>query len=180
MKTRCFLRLTIGLVVLACGVFGASAEPERTDAGFWDGSWYYINRDFHLAAWLRTVDGVPQIKLRYGAIGGTETFETDWQGNASYFVAGSPASFSLNLEQFDADTMKGYLDWKLEIGNSGRFISGAFTAYRTGSGLQFAMHFDTYRRVIRRGGTDIPAEAPNTWIFRKASNRLANWDEFPF
>ena len=151
-----------------------------TDDGFWDGSWYYLNRDFHIAAWFRTVDGTPQVKLRYAAIGSAETFETDWQGSVDYYFGGAPAKFSLNLEQLDGNTMKGYLDWKLEVGNSGRFISGAFIAYRTGGGLQFTMHFDNYRRVIRRGGIDNVAEASNTWVFRKACNRLADWDEFPF
>lgn len=162
-----------------CGNLQARA-PERTDAGVWDGTWYYVNRDFHLIAWFQTVDGEVRLKLRYEGIGTQESFETDWGGDANYFVYGKEATFTLNIQTIDSDTVKGYLDWKLSGGNSGRFISGAFTAYRVGEGLFFAMHFDKYRRVIRRRGVDDVAEAVNTWTFRKASNRLADSEELPF
>ena len=37
--------------------------PERTDAGEWYGTWYYVQRDFKMAMWIRMEDGSPQVMV---------------------------------------------------------------------------------------------------------------------
>ena len=118
----------IFLAVLLCAgsvTFGQEAEQETTDpnetfsdygrvsrkviepsdAGIWDGTWYYVNRDSRLVMWIKTEDGVPQIKLQYLSTASSEGFATDWSGNASYKMPHAEGSFSLNIKKRDADVI---------------------------------------------------------------------------
>jgi hypothetical protein len=59
--------------------------PDRTDAGEWDGTWFYVTRARKMALWIRTEDGQPRMKLRLlGQSGGLESFTTDWDSQAEY------------------------------------------------------------------------------------------------
>ena len=51
---------------------------ERTDAGDWDGTWWYVSRDAKMALWIRTVDGVPELRFQYASKNAPEGFVTDW------------------------------------------------------------------------------------------------------
>lgn len=174
------------LAVAATLVFLAGAKgmgvsaPERTDEGRWKGTWMYTYRDGRMALWLRGDGGEPELKIRFQSVSSPEAFETDWQGEADYDVAGHPGAFTLDLETSDPDTLRGTLFWQLEGSNSTRTEKGDFTAYRAGDGRRLVVRFDEYARTIESGAKRFHAEPTPVWVFRKASRRLVRWDELPF
>jgi hypothetical protein len=183
------------LVLLAatlCGVALASAIPEpqgqrtgvrageATQAGTFEGTWIYANRDAHYALWIRTKDGKPQVRLQYQSLAGPEAFETDWAGKASYYMAGKPASFSLALGSADADVIAGKWDWELATGSSARHETADVTIQRTGYGRTLAMDFKGYERTFTSGPHGNVLKGPMTWTWVKVSKRELLWDELPW
>src|SRR4029077_7136408 len=81
------------------------ADP--TSAGTFDGTWMYVNRDVQFGMWIRTKNGVPQIKIQHQSLAGPEAFETDWEGKASYYLGGNPVTFELKPAQSSADRITG-------------------------------------------------------------------------
>jgi hypothetical protein len=155
--------------------------PERTDAGNWDGTWVYANRDAHYALWLRTtVDGRPEARLRYESTSSQEKFETGWDGKASYALSGQPVTFAMLFERADANVLAGTWNWDAEFGRSARKETGTFEAFRAGDGRALVLRFRTYERMVRRKDTVRRTEALPIWTFRKVSKRQALWDELPF
>src|SRR5262249_42392592 len=77
------------------------ADP--TTSGSFDGTWMYVNRDSRYAMWIRTRNGKPQVKLQYQSLANPEAFETDWDGKATYYLAGTPVTFELKLGKADAN-----------------------------------------------------------------------------
>ncbi len=155
--------------------------PERTDAGVWDGTWYYVYRDGRFGIWIRRgKDGKPELKLQYQSLSAPEAFETDWSGKATYYLSGQPATFEIQLDQRDEKTMHGRWKWEVQFEDSGRTESGTFTLYRAGDGRQMVMKFDPLERVIRRRDQVKRYNVASTWTFLKGSKRLALWDELPF
>jgi hypothetical protein len=151
--------------------------PVRTDAGVWDGTWYFVSRDNRMVMWLRTTDGKPELKLQYQSLASAEAFETDWTGRASYYLAGEPATFDCTLTQRDANTLQGTWNWKLEFEDSSRTENGTFTIYRAGDGRQLVMRFDELERQLRRHNEIRRYPMKTSWTFTKASKRLLLWDE---
>lgn len=155
--------------------------PPRDDAGSWDGTWWYVNRESKIALWIRTENGVPQVKLRYMSTSWPEGFETDWAGASEYITKIGPGKFQLTLEERDANTIKGKWDWTLKAEDSSRVEIGTFAMHRTNRGRQLAFVFDELVRLKRRAGK--PDEgftsAPSLTFF-KGSGRLVLWDELPF
>jgi hypothetical protein len=185
----------LGLLTLAAlGATSASAQlgfeprgdvsryvPPRDDAGSWDGTWWYTSRDHKIALWIRTEDGVPQIKLRLFSLVAPEGFETDWTGAAEYITKIGPGTFRLTLGERDANTIHGTWDWKLEAPDSARIEHGTFSMHRTNGGRQMAFVFDELIRTMRRNGRpdDVFTSAPALTFFL-GSKRQVLWDELPF
>jgi hypothetical protein len=151
-----------------------------TEAGIWDGTWFYVNRDAHMAMWLKTEDGVPQVKFRYRSLASIQGFETDWEGNADYIIRDMPARFSLNISKRDVDRIEGRWVWEVQMSKASRVEQGAYRMYRTGDGRFFVMEFDKLERVINLGEEEKVLSSSPSWTFRKASKRLVLWDELPF
>jgi hypothetical protein len=151
--------------------------PPRTDAGVWDGTWVYVSRDSRLALWLRTTAGKPELRLQYQSLAQAEAFETDWNGVATYYLAGQPASFQIEITRRDANTIEGKWNWDLDFEDSGRYEDGAFTLYRAGDGRQLVLRFDKLERRIRRNADVTRYTIKTAWTFTKASKRLVLWDE---
>jgi hypothetical protein len=149
----------------------------RSDAGVWDGTWFYSSRDARIMVWMRTQDGKPELKLQYQSLASAESFETDWTGKASYYLAGEPASFDCHLTEGDANTIRGTWDWRVEFDDSGRSEVGTFTIYRAGDGRQLLMRFDTLERKVRRRDEIQKHSLATAWTFMKASKRIVLWDE---
>jgi hypothetical protein len=162
--------------------YGLSGKqvPERTDAGNWHGTWYYVSRDFKLAMWIRHEGEVPEVMLRFLSLAAPEGFQTDWAGQAEYPVRTGSGTFRLTVTEGDANTIKGSWDWKLQMGKSARVETGTFTIFRTSDGRSLVMNFDELNRRIERGETKDEMRGAPAWTFRKASKRLALWDELPF
>jgi hypothetical protein len=155
--------------------------PERSDAGVWDGTWFYVSRDQKIALWIRTEKGLPEIKLQFFGYAMAENFETDWKGRAEYVVKGRhPGRFELSVEERDENTISGSMEWTLEIGESVRTETGDFTIYRAGYGRSIVMRFDDYKRVVTTGKERKIWQPQQYWTFRKASKRLVLWEELPF
>jgi len=159
---------------------GDVAMPPRTDAGDWNGTWFYENRDCMIAMWMRTRNGKPEVKLQYLSRASPEAFETDWSGKASYYIAGQPASFEIALKQREANQIRGTWSWDVEFADSGRIEEGGFTMFRAGNGRQLVMKFEKLERVIKRRESASRHDITTTWAFTKVSKRQALWDEIPF
>jgi hypothetical protein len=158
-----------------------TAVPERTDAGVWEGTWYYVYRDGWMALWIRPGgDGKPEVKLRYQSLATSEAFETDWNGRATYYLAGQPATFELSLDERTDTTIRGRWRWDVQFEDSGRTETGRFQMYRAADGRQLVLRFDEWELVIRRRDQIKRYSRPPAWTFVKASKRLVLWDEIPF
>lgn len=182
------LLLVAALVGLA-GEAGAQYErfkarsiqvPERTDAGSWDGTYWYVSRDLHMAMWIRTTEGLPQIRLHVLHLVGPEEFVTDWNGEATYEARNGRGDFALRLGERDADTIKGSWTWNLHVGDSVRSQIGEITLFRSGVGREVVMLFDPYKVYIGKSGEERWRTVEQVWTFRKASTRLVRWEELPF
>ena len=155
-------------------------KDEPTSAGSFDGTWMYVNRDAHFALWARTKNGVPQVKLQYQSLANPEAFETDWDGKAVYYLAGSPVTFELKLGESNADRIVGTWSWVLKIGESGRRETADIVIHRTWYGRTLLMDFKNYEKTITRDGQDKTIKLPVAWSFVKISKRELLWDELPF
>ncbi|MBZ5638531.1 MAG: hypothetical protein LAO51_07190 [Acidobacteriia bacterium] len=157
--------------------------PEDTGAGIWDGTYVYSCRDFKIGAWLRTRDGKPEMKLRYQSLQAPETFETDWDTNAKYYISGQPATFEVTYKSRDARRIEGSWHWDVQFSDSGRTDDAAFSIYRSGWGRSMVFRFDRAERQVRRG-TEVrryPSVPPPVWTFHKVSKRIdVLWEELPF
>ena len=153
---------------------------EASNEGVWDGTWYYVNRDSRMVMWIKTEDGVPQIKFQYTSTASSEGFVTDWNGNAKYTLPSADGSFSLNIEKRDADVVEGRWDWRLEGENSSRVEQGDYRMYRTGDGRFFVIDFSDFSKTMTGRKGKRVFETHPAWTFKKASKRLVLADELPF
>lgn len=160
------------------GVF----KPEATAEGSWDGAWIYVCRDWRMALWIRTDGGVPRMKIRYESTAAPESFETDWETRATYFMAGTQASFAVTWKNRDASSMRGEWKWDVQFERSGRSESGEFEVVRVGNGRNLSVVFDKFERQVRRSdGKVLVYPSTPVWTFRKVSRRAdALWEELPF
>lgn len=155
--------------------------PERTDAGEWTGTWYYASRDRKVALWVRQRDGVPEIKLRMrGKPSEAENFATDWDGRAQYESVGNVATFELELDERDADTMTGRWSWEVERGKNGRRESADVTIYRAGYGRQMVWVLENVHKESWGRRESVSKQPRIVWLFQKASRGMAMWEELPF
>jgi len=155
-------------------------KADPTIAGSFDGTWMYVNRDARWVLWARTRNGVPQVKLQYMSLASPEAFETDWDGKAEYYVAGSTVTFELKLGKSSADRLVGTWSWVLKIDNSGRRETSDIVIHRTGYGRTLLMDFKNFEKTITRDGRDKTIKLPVAWSWTKISKRELLWDELPF
>jgi hypothetical protein len=181
---RVIVAILLGVLVITAGAVFAeelsdaeSRAPVRTDEGNWDGTWYYKSRVEKMALWIRTERGKPEIRLQYQSMIAPDTFETDWTGKADYFIAGRPASFSLELTEWDENTLRGTWDWSVPIPGRARSETATLKIYRGGDGRRLIMIFEDHVRVETRGGTENRRMSSFSWGFRKASKRHVLWEE---
>jgi hypothetical protein len=154
--------------------------PERTDAGSWDGTYWYVSRDLHVAMWIRTTEGIPEIRLQVLHLVGPEEFITDWNGEATYEARNGQGDFALRLGERDANVIKGSWTWNLRAGDSVRKQLGEVTLYRSGVGREVVMLFDPYKIYLGKIEGGHWRDVEQVWTFRKASTRLVRWEELPF
>jgi len=155
--------------------------PPRDDAGSWDGTWWYVNRESKIALWIRTENGMPQIKLRYVSTNWAEGFETDWEGASDYVTKLGPGKFRMTLGERDANSIAGRWDWTLESPGSTRVEAGTFALHRTNTGRGLAFVFEELLRSRRTvGRPEVGHISAPSLTFTKGSTRLVLWDELPF
>jgi len=155
-------------------------QSAAVEAGTFDGTWMYVNRDAQYALWVRTKDGKREVKLQFRSMSTPEAFETDWNGKAEYYMAGSPVAFELKLLAGDARELKGTWSWIVTFPDSGRRESSDLRMVRTGFGRDLRMEFLTYERTIMRGGQNSTVKGPMAWTWVKVAARELLWDELPF
>jgi hypothetical protein len=155
-------------------------KDEPTNAGTFDGTWMYVNRDMHFALWVRTKNGAPQVKLRYQSLASPEAFESDWDGKAIYYLAGNPVTFEFKLGECTADRIVGKWSWVLTVGNAMRRETADIVMYRTLYGRSFLMDFVNYEKTITENGKNKIMQAPVVWNWAKVSNRELFWEELPY
>ena len=178
-RKQLFAAVVLGLALALTLPSLVQSQQDLTDLGTWDGSWWHRSRDYNMAVWLRTVDGVPELKLQFFSLGRPEGFVTDWNGQATYEVRDGNGSFSMTLTERDGVMLKGTWAWELDLGSSGRSEHGEFIVYRAGDGRTLAIDFAEITKVIRRGDRLQTVKVPQRLSFRKASKRLVLWDELP-
>lgn len=177
-------------IVLAAGLAATSwAQPQthvglpgKTTEGRFEGTWIYRSRDFQAAIWLRDrPDGPPEVRFHYVSNAAPEEFATDWTGHATYYIAGQPATFAIDLTEGNADEARGTWNWSVQFAKAGREEKGRFSMYRAADGRQLVLKFDEYTRTLVRGDDarryDFDSHA---MTFFKASRRLVLWEELPF
>jgi len=155
-------------------------KDDPTSVGSFDGTWMYVNRDMHFALWIRTKNGVPQVKLKYQSLANPEAFESDWDGKAIYYLAGNPVTFELKLGESTVDRIVGKWSWVLTVGNSLRRETADIVMYRTVYGRSLLMDFVNYEKTITSNGKNKIMRAPVVWNWTKLSNRELLWEELPF
>jgi hypothetical protein len=154
---------------------------EPTAEGEWTGTWFYQNRDWRMAVWLRASEkGVPEIRFQYQSLSAPESFETDWTGRATYYLSAQPVAFEIRIDEADAAQARGTWAWTVEFPDSGRSEKGRFRMFRALHGRQLVIDFDEYEKIIRRGERVSRQTVPPGWAFGKASKRLVLWDEIPW
>ncbi len=155
-------------------------KDEPTPDGTFDGTWMYVNRDMHFALWVRTKNGVPQVKVKYQSLASPEAFESDWDGKSIYYLAGNPVTFELKLGESTADQIVGKWSWVLTVGNSMRRETADIVMYRTLYGRSLLMDFVNYEKTITSNGKNKIMQAPVVWNWVKISHRELLWEELPF
>ena len=155
-------------------------KADPVTAGSFDGTWMYVNHDARYVLWARTKDGVPQVKVQYMSLASPEAFETDWDGKAEYYLAGSTVTFELKLGKSTSDRIVGTWKWVLEIETSGRRETADIVMYRTEYGRTLLLDFKNFEKTITRNGQDKTIKLPVAWSFVKISKRELLWDELPF
>jgi hypothetical protein len=161
--------------------FGRSTilVEEPTDAGTWNGSWYYVSRDYQVGLWFRGEPQAPELKLRLTKLATGEGFETDWTGVANYRHDGKPGEMSISMFHRDANRIEGDWNWRLGRGELARTEVAKLTLYRTADGRSLTMHFEGLERSYG-GPRPVRLNFPQVWSFAKASSRLVLWEELPF
>ena len=190
---RWMLAASAALLLIAAGAVPAEAQdrmnrstitsvarPDRTDAGVWDGTWYYVFRDGRMALWVRSEDGKPQMKLRYQSAMGIESFETDWTTQVDYDLNGKPARFAIEIAEADENQVLASWLWEVRAPKARRAEEGDFVMYRAGDGRQLVLDFEEFKKTITKGDRSGGYEGPFVWHFNKASKRLVRWEELPF
>ena len=151
---------------------------EPTQAGTFEGTWIYANRDAHYAMWIRTKDGKPQVRLQYQSLANPESFETDWDGPRE-LLHGGEAGVVL------APARRGRCPGARRPLGLGALRRRAPRAARRrasrcsarGYGRTLSMNFKDYQRIITAGPNGNVLRAPMTWTWVKVSKRELLWDE---
>jgi hypothetical protein len=155
-------------------------KADPTNAGSFEGTWIYLNRDARFALWSRMKNGTPQVKIQYQSLASPEAFETDWDGKAIYYLAGNPVTFDLKLGKSDADQIVGTWNWELKVGKAHRLETADIVIHRTFYGRTLLMDFQNYEKTITHQGKDKVLKVPVAWNWIKVSKRELIWDELPF
>jgi len=155
-------------------------KDDPTSAGSFDGTWMYVNRDMRFALWIRSKEGVPQVRVQYQSLADPEAFESDWDGKALYYMAGNPVTFELKLGECTADRIVGKWSWVLTVGNTMRRETADVVIYRTVYGRTLMMDFENYEKTLTSNGQNKIMRAPIVWNWTKISNREILWQELPF
>jgi hypothetical protein len=155
-------------------------KPDPTIAGSFDGTWMYVNRDSRFALWARTKDGVTKVKVQFQSLATPEAFESDWDGKALYYLAGTPVTFELKLGACNANQILGTWSWLLESDRRSRRETADVVINRTGFGRTLLMDFQNFKKVTTRDGQDNTLAVPVAWTWTKISKRELLWDELPF
>ncbi len=154
--------------------------PDPSDEGTWDGTWSFQSVAMRMALWIRTRQRTIEIKLKYDGLHQPSLFETDWNGDASYYSSEHPATFRMHKTKADANRIEGTWFWESQFGNSPRVENGKFTLYRALDGRTLVFRFDDFELTTTRRGKPYRSEIPPVWTFQKVSKRQALWDEIPF
>jgi len=157
--------------------------PEDTGDGVWDGTYVYSCRDFKIGLWMRTRDGKPEMKLRYQSLQAPETFETDWNTKATYYLSGQPATFGVTYASRDARRIEAAWHWDVQFADSGRTNDSTFSVFRPAGGRALVFRFRQVDQQIR-GREEVKRfsiNPPPVWTFSKVSKRIdVLWEELPF
>ena len=156
-------------------------SAERTDAGDWEGTWYYVSRVRRMALWIREDDGELKIKVRIaGSAGKSENVTTGWDSRGEYVHGGKPGTFRLEFDHADADTITGRWLWDYGSPEAGKSERAEFTMFRGGYGRQLVWEFKNFEHKYWGGPRPSVRVDDVVWTLRKVSRREALWDELPF
>jgi hypothetical protein len=185
-RTRLLAVATVLAVVLAGAAAAvaqlgreAAEQPDRTNAGDWAGTWYFVTRDTRTALWIREDGKKPELRIQYMNTSRAESFITDWDCKATYRFHNKPGLFSFEITERDENTIRGKWRWDLGQGELRRSETAWVTLYRTGDGRTLIMNFEDLER-FHGGMIGSYIAYQQVWAFRKASNHQRRWEELPF
>ena len=151
--------------------------PGITEEGDWHGTWTYVNRNEQVLLWIDGHGEKPRVKVQYFSLVTPESFQTDWDGVATYELAGEPATFHMEVTSGDANRIDGTWLWDVQFRGAGRSERGVFTLYRVADGRQATIRFSEYEKILRRGEKVSHFSGATSWNFKKVSKRHAPWQE---
>ena len=186
---RIVIRLAAALLIAALFAVVTHAQrfpsrqgidiPDRTDAGDFYGTWYFVMRDAKVAIWIQEKKGQPKVKLQYLNTGTAESFATDWSGHADYIFGNKTGEFDFEILESDENTIRVHWVWHLGIGMVRRTETAWIRVFRAGDGRALVLDFEDLERVDA-GVSGSYLAYPQIWVFRKASKNQRRWEELPF
>ena len=155
--------------------------PERTDAGDWEGTWFFLSKVHRMVLWMRNQNGVPQIKFRFQGQGvNAQNFETDWNAVGEINVKGRTGVFAMEFDQRDENTISGRWAWDVVQNDAVLTDKAEFIMFRGGEGRQMIWKIQNEPRKTEARSAIKPGSGLLVWTFRKASRRVVLWSEIPF
>lgn len=159
---------------------GVRVIPAKTEEGIFTGTWYYIDREKRFAFFIKEEDGYNLLKIRWKMRGGEE-FETDWNGKCQYMYKGYEGKANLVISNpGDKNELKGEWEWTYSTDTITRIERSKFTLYRAEDGRKLVWMLPDFERVIQNGDQSKKYSYEDLHIFRKASDRIVDWEDIPF
>ena len=148
--------------------------------GNWHGTWIYVSREHRFALWVQMQGDHVEVRLRYQSMGSGESFQTDWNGQATYVVNRGNGTFSFDITKSDENLLFGDWFWRLEYPNSSRTETSPIRMYRIADGRMLRIEFPEFERTLVKRDKRTHSKVNHSWSFRKISRRILLWDELPF
>ena len=173
----------IALSVSACFAAGREDLPAPSDAGSFEGTWYYVEPGFQIALFIAPdKTGVQKIRYHARTSGGSE-FETDEGGFAKYIDEGGTLVEVIFTGGVKAlNRIEGYLDRTVHLKNETVRETADFSLYRSGKGRQLVLYYPNFKteRTDSSGHTKPSTQTDLFRVFRKASDIVVEFNEIPF
>jgi hypothetical protein len=177
------LLLSMATPLSDAGTRYARTRPAPTTKGSFAGTWVYQSVNLRFAFFIRAGEEGPELKVRWQSQG-TEAFETDFAGAATYTFRGFPAevSFDLDAEASNENLLVGdYLRHLTMEEGDYRKEWGRFRLERATDGRTLVWSFESYEQEYRTLEKIESGSSDDVfYLLHKVSHRVVDWEEIPW